>query len=211
MLVYSWSTPSISASEIAAPGTPLESVFRDFQRLCLDEGADSVPYLAGAAGPMGYADVISPATFKPLEAGDILMLDTGLQRQGYFSDFDRNISLGPPNAITEQAHDRLIRATHAAFAQATPGTPLSHLFQTMHAIAGGPTTGRMGHGLGQQLTEWPSITATATETLEPGMVLTLEPVTETTKGNILVHEENIVITETSADWLSTPYTALREI
>ena len=197
--------------EIAAPGTPLDKVFRDFQRLCLDEGADCVPYLAGAAGPQGYSDVISPATSLPLAKGDILMLDTGLQRHGYFCDFDRNISLGLPANVTARAHDRLLRATDAAFNAATPGTPLSHLFDTMHSICGGPTTGRMGHGLGQQLTEWPSITADAQTTLKPGMVLTLEPVTETAAGQILVHEENIVITEVGADWLSTPCTSLPQI
>ena len=35
--------------------------------------------------------------------------------------------------------------------------------------------GRMGHGLGMQLTEWPSITAQDTTVTAPGMVLTLEP------------------------------------
>lgn len=52
--------------EIARPGVPLAQVFRDFQRLCLEEGADWVPYLAGAAAKQGYADVISPATDAPL-------------------------------------------------------------------------------------------------------------------------------------------------
>ena len=60
-------------------GTPLSEVFRRFQILCLECGADAVPYLAGGAGPDGYLDVISPATDKPLSSsGDVLMLDTGL-------------------------------------------------------------------------------------------------------------------------------------
>lgn len=35
------------------------------------------------------------------------------------------------------------------------------------------------------------------------MVLTLEPVVETQTG-IMVHEENIVVTEDGADWLTMP-------
>jgi Xaa-Pro aminopeptidase len=69
-------------------------VFRRFQMLCLEEGADWVPYLAGAAGQGGYFDVISPATDAPLAPGDVLMLDTGAIRDGYFCDFDRNYSVG---------------------------------------------------------------------------------------------------------------------
>ena len=37
--------------EIAGAGVPLDRVFRRFQMLGLEEGADWVPYLAGGAGP----------------------------------------------------------------------------------------------------------------------------------------------------------------
>jgi Xaa-Pro aminopeptidase len=107
--------------EIASMGQPLAQVFRDFQRLCLDEGADWVPYLAGAAAPGGYGDVISPADDRPLAAGDILMLDTGLVHDGYFCDFDRNFSVGRPSADVAEGHSRLIEATYAAFEAARPG------------------------------------------------------------------------------------------
>ena len=36
------------------------------------------------------------------------------------------------------------------------------------------------------------------------MVLTLEPGIEIVSGRIMVHEENIVIRETGAEWLSDP-------
>ncbi|MDX2483247.1 MAG: aminopeptidase P family N-terminal domain-containing protein, partial [Pseudodonghicola sp.] len=40
--------------EIARAGGALDDLFRRFQCLCLEEGADWVPYLAGAASPGGY-------------------------------------------------------------------------------------------------------------------------------------------------------------
>ncbi|MEC9102193.1 MAG: aminopeptidase P family N-terminal domain-containing protein, partial [Pseudomonadota bacterium] len=63
--------------EFAREGAPLDQVFRDFQIALLQEGADWVSYVAGGAGQGGYTDVISPAAAQPLQAGDILMLDTG--------------------------------------------------------------------------------------------------------------------------------------
>ena len=39
--------------------------------------------------------MISPADARPLEPGDVLMLDTGAVRDGYFCDFDRNYAIGP--------------------------------------------------------------------------------------------------------------------
>ena len=197
--------------EIASMGQPLAQVFRDFQRLCLDEGADWVPYLAGAAAPGGYGDVISPADDRPLAAGDILMLDTGLVHDGYFCDFDRNFSVGRPSADVAEGHSRLIEATYAAFEVARPGSTAAELFHVMDKIvtggAGGSEAGRYGHGLGMNLTEWPSLIPTDHTPLVSGMVLTLEPGIELAPGRALVHEENIVIRENGAEWLSQPYSA----
>ncbi len=203
-------------TEFANPGVPLSSVFRRFQMLCLEEGADWVPYLAGGAGLGGYKDVISPATERPLAKGDVMMLDTGAVKQGYFCDFDRNYSVGAPDSVTSSAHARLVEATQAAFEVARPGQTASGLFAVMDHIVtgglGGSDAGRLGHGLGMQLTEPPSLMADDHTELSPGMVLTLEPGIDLGHGRIMVHEENIVIRETGAEWLSKPSSPeIREI
>lgn len=190
-------------AEIAAPGIPLERVFRDFQRLLLEEGADWVPYLAGGAGPYGYADVISPATEAPLQAGDMLMLDTGAVWDGYFCDYDRNFAIGAPDPACITAHDRLREATQAGFEAAQPGALACDVFTAMAGlVGGGETAGRLGHGLGMQLTEGLSLTAKDRTVLRAGMVITLEPGIEVKPGQWLVHEENIVIREGGAEILS---------
>ena len=66
----------------------------------------------------------------------------------------------------------------------------------------GNSVGRLGHGLGLQLTEWPSNTAKDNTILEPGVILTLEPGMEYLPGKEMVHEENIVITENGPEWLT---------
>lgn len=189
-------------------GMPLSEVFRKFQSQCLEEGADWVPYLAGAADVGGYADVISPATDTPLARGDVLMLDTGLVWDGYFCDFNRNYSVGVPDQDVAAAHARLIDATHVAAEIAKPGATIADLFHAMNRVVnpGGDEmeAGRLGHGLGMQLTEWPSIIPQDHTVLVPGMVLTLEPSVTVRDGKILVHEENIVIRDTGAVFLSEP-------
>lgn len=194
--------------ERMSKGLPLSDVFRRFQMLCLDEGADWVPYLAGAAGASGYADVISPATDTALAEGDVLMLDTGLVWDGYFCDFDRNYSVGPPAPEVRSAHACLIDATQAGADMARPGHTIADLFRAMNRVVN-PSgdvmeAGRLGHGLGMQLTEWPSIIPQDHTPLVPGMVLTLEPSVTVRPGTILVHEENIVIRETGVEFLSQP-------
>lgn len=190
--------------EIARAGVPLEEVYRRFQMLCLEEGADWVSYLAGGAEQGGYGDVISPATDAPLQAGDVLMLDTGVVWDGYFSDFDRNWAIGPAPPAVKDAHARLIEASDAAFAVAKPGVTAAELFRAMNDVVaadGGTDAGRLGHGLGMSLTEWPSLIPSDHTVLEAGMVLTLEPGIAV-GDKILVHEEDIVITTTGARFLS---------
>ena len=192
--------------EIAFENVNLDDVFRKFQVLCLEAGADWVPYLAGGADTDGYDDVISPAKVAPLKKRDILMLDTGLVWDGYFCDYDRNWSVGAPSKIVSNAYSQLLEASDAAFELAKPGATASDLFHAMNSIltqnSSGTDAGRLGHGVGMSLTEWPSLIPDDHTILEKGMVLSLEPGIAI-KDKIIVHEENIEITESGARYLST--------
>lgn len=185
--------------DLVAEGMPLEEVFRAFRREALAQGADDAPYLVGGADRGGYRDVISPPTRKPLQRGDILMLDTGLTWDGYFCDFDRNWAVGHADDTARRAYDVLWRATEAGIAAARPGATCRDLFHAMSAViaemdASGGDIGRLGHGLGMQLTEQPSHAAFDTTELRENMVLTLEPSLSYGDGLMMVHEEDIVVT-----------------
>ncbi|MCL7407712.1 M24 family metallopeptidase [Marivivens donghaensis] len=193
--------------EFAGVGRPLDQVFRDFQKVLLDEGADWVSYTAGGAGQGGYGDVISPAGPEPLRTGDILMLDTGAVKDGYFCDFDRNYAVGAPSDDVKRAQAALTHSIDVALDILRPGMLardvhriLTDAITNKGAVAGG---GRLGHGLGITLTEWPSFTPLDTTELQVGMVLTLEPGVEIAPNRILVHEENIVLREEGPELLST--------
>ena len=65
------------------------------------------------------------------------------------------------------------------------------------------SVGRMGHGLGLQMTEPPSIMKNDKTVLEKNMIITLEPSMEYNTGKMIVHEENILITENGCELLTT--------
>ncbi|QBK30187.1 M24 family metallopeptidase [Roseitalea porphyridii] len=192
--------------EFAQAGRALESVFRDFQIALLEEGADWVGYLAGGAGRQGYADVISPASPEPLTTDDVLMLDTGAVRDGYFCDFDRNFAIGPVTDAIRKTQDALWLTTEAALETLRPGMRASdvHAFMTADLLRRGvqPARGRLGHGLGISLTEWPSFSPLDDTVLRQNMVLTLEPSAEVVPGRFLVHEEDIVLRANGPELLS---------
>jgi Xaa-Pro dipeptidase len=169
----------------------------------LRRGADTSPYLISGSGPGGYDSIIMGPTERVLGDGDVMIIDTGTTYDGYFCDFDRNFAFGDASDPAKQAYAVTFAATDAGFA----GASTSDVWRAMATIleAGGSlgnNVGRMGHGLGMELTEWPSNTATDGAPLQPGVVLTLEPGMEFAPGRQMVHEENIVITEDGARWLS---------
>jgi Xaa-Pro aminopeptidase len=190
----------------AQHGGSLVEVFRDFQIALLTEGADWVSYVAGGAGPDGYGDVISPAGAQPLRRGDVLMLDTGAVKDGYFCDFDRNFAIGPASDTARRAHAALWQATEDTLAALRPGLRACDmhrlLSEGLRERGMTPSGGRLGHGLGVTLTEWPSFTPLDETPLREDMVLTLEPGCVIGDGRMMVHEENIVLRADGAELLS---------
>ncbi len=194
--------------ETIAEGMTIEDAFRAFKREALALGADDVPYLVGGADQGGYVDVISPPSRRSLQAGDILMLDTGATWDGYFCDFDRNWAIGRADDLSRRAYDVLWRATEAGLAAARPGNTCRDVFNAMSAVIteldeSGGDIGRLGHGLGMQLTEQPSLAAFDTTVLQENMVLTLEPSLSYGEGLMMVHEENIIVRETGGALITT--------
>jgi Xaa-Pro aminopeptidase len=191
----------------ATPGEIEREIFSKFKIALLRRGADDVPYLVGGAGPGGYGDIISPPSDRGIQVGDVLMLDTGSVFDGYYCDFDRNYAFGTPSERVCRAHDLLYQATETGFKASRPGVTAADVFHAMRREldqwdSSSNRTGRLGHGLGMQLTEWPSVMPTDETILRPGMVLTLEPGLEIGAGKMMVHEEDIVIRESGAELLT---------
>ena len=109
--------------------------------------------------------------------------------------------------MQKKPYEVVWNATEAGFAMAKPGHRCKDLFHAMDAVlqkggAIGESVGRFGHGLGMQLTEHPSHTSWDDTILQEGMVITLEPGMIFDKNRMIVHEENIVITNTGARYLT---------
>lgn len=197
-----------SLPEYAASGMREVDIVNDFKLDVLQRGADSVPYVVAGSGPGGYDSIIMGPTERVIEDGDLLIIDTGSTYDGYFCDFDRNWAFGHADDETRRAHEVVWDATEAGFAAARPGATTSDLWRVMNDVmmaAGslGNEVGRLGHGLGTELTERPSNTADDNTVLKSGMIMTLEPGMTFAPGRQMVHEENIVITEEGAQWLTT--------
>ena len=191
----------------ARTGQTEQDICKQMRIDMLEAGADIIKYLISGSGQNGYNSIIMGPTDRQLNHGDILIIDVGAVYDGYFSDFDRNFAFGSPDDATLKAYKAVYEATDAGFKTARPGATTTDIYTAMWSVmeaagALGNDVGRLGHGLGMQLTEWPSITPFDNTKLVPGMVITLEPGMMYVPGKFMVHEENLVITEEGAEYPS---------
>jgi Xaa-Pro dipeptidase len=195
-------------ADIVETGMTEREIFRVFKIACLQLGADDPVYLVGGSGQGGYGDIISPPSGRKVGDGDILILDIGLTWDGYYCDFDRNFAFGQIHHSVSEAHRIAWDATEAGLEAVRPGITCADLFAVMqsvmapHQIDSVGDVGRLGHGLGMQLTEFPSLTSWDQTVLEPGMLLTLEPGYTFADSRVMVHEENCVVRENGVELLS---------
>lgn len=162
-------------------------------------GADATPFMPAISGPGGVPQIVCGPHDRTLEMGDVLFIDTGSTFDGYFCDFDRNYAVGAISADAARVHEVLWLATEAGIAAAVPGVTTDEVWRAMNRIieeagAIGNNVGRLGHGLGLQLTEPPSHRPGDGTVIVENMVLTIEPGMEYAPGKMIVHEENIAIT-----------------
>ena len=179
-----------------------------FKKELINNGADYIIYMACASGQGGYDQIITNPTEKILDNGDILIIDTGSTINGYFCDFDRNFGFGRISQVSLDAYSKLWEAIESTLEIIKPGISCSEIYSSLSKYLEPKknnvgSVGRIGHGLGLQLTEPPSIMKSDRSLIEKNMIITLEPSIELSKNIMLVQEENILITEDGYKLLST--------
>ena len=173
----------------------------------INRGADNVPFMPGISGKGGVSQIVCGPSDRIIENGDILFIDTGSTFDGYFCDFDRNFAFGSTTSEVEKVYEILWHATDAGINAAKPGASTFDIFNAMNKIISdgntvGNNVGRLGHGLGLQLTEPPSHRTGDNTIIKENMVLTIEPGMEYQEGKMIVHEENIVIHKDGAELIT---------
>jgi len=137
---------------------------------------------------------------QPLRAGDLLLFDFGASVDGYRSDITRTFSVGPATEEATGIYDLVLKANCAAIDAAKAGmTGIELDAVARDTIADGGHAEHFGHGLGHgiglEVHEGPSLSPRSESTLGAGMVTTIEPgVYIAGFGGVRI-EDDVVITE----------------
>jgi Xaa-Pro dipeptidase len=153
---------------------------------------------------------------RPVNKGEALMIDTGARYQGYCSDITRTFFVGlPPDKFVE-IYRLELEVSRRVLAEIRAGVTLSHLDETAHRAVDEAGHGqyfphRVGHGLGIEGHEAPSVVTGNATVARSGLTFTVEP------GIYLPNlwgvrvEENVAVTPHGVDVLTTYPRELRSL
>jgi Xaa-Pro aminopeptidase len=167
-------------------------------------GADDVSFpTIVATGPNGARPHHEP-TDRPIESGDLLVVDFGALVEGYHSDMTRTIAVGGPERLDDVRRRMLevvLSAQSAGVAAARAGIAASDVDAACRdLISEAGWADRFvhgtGHGVGLDIHEEPRVSSTSAATLEAGHVVTVEPgVYLPGVGGVRI-EDTVVVTDT---------------
>lgn len=131
------------------------------------------------SGPNSALPHVRPTSRKLAEA-DFVLLDFGAAFDGYRADTTRMAVVGEPSKRQLEIHDLVLSAHDAAIAAVRAGTTTGAVDAAARQVIEAADMGelffhRVGHGLGLEAHEDPSLDPGSATVLETGMVFTVEP------------------------------------
>jgi Xaa-Pro aminopeptidase len=165
------------------------------------------------SGKMKYGMVNVAPFEKPLEKGDLVVVDVGANYNYYWSDFMRMASIGEPSAEQKRFFDAEIASQKAGVAVIKPGIKLHEIFDACYEVLMEhdmkehvPGLERVGHGLGLDVHEPPSIARGSEVIVQENMVLTVEPIFWDRPDHVIGNfatEDVVLVTKDGHERLST--------
>jgi Xaa-Pro aminopeptidase len=159
------------------PGVTEREAARVYETEVVRQGAEPFFTVVTIGERAALADVYP--TDRALRPGDLVRFDLGCLVGPYRSDISRTAVLGTPTDKQARYYAAILAGERAAIAAMKPGVPVSQLFDIAVRVtreSGLPHYQRhhVGHGIGLEPYDPPTINAATSIALEPGMVFCVE-------------------------------------
>lgn len=170
----------------------------------------------GAEGPSFDTMVLTgPKTGLPhgkpgnrkLTRGDLVMFDMGVYADGYASDITRTFAFGEISPELRTIYQTVLAANEAAISAVKPGIACADVDRAAREVIEKAGYGerfmhRVGHGLGIDVHEYPSLHGQNGDILQEGTVFTIEPGIYTAAGGVRI-EDDVLVTTTGIEVLTS--------
>jgi Xaa-Pro aminopeptidase len=150
------------------------------ERAMVDLGAEAPAFdTIVASGPNGAIPHHVPGD-RPFAVGDLITIDCGARYGGYHADMTRTVALGEPAAWQRELYDLVATAQRAGVAAATVGADVAEVDAAARDLIGDAGYDEcfrhgLGHGVGLEVHEAPTIGYGRTGTLVDRVPVTVEP------------------------------------
>jgi len=171
-------------------------------------GADGMSFptivAVGANASLPHA-VPGRTRIKP---GKPILIDCGVKAKGYCSDLTRVVCLGPMPRKMENIYRIVLEAQQAAIDAVAPGKTMKEIDRVARDIITAAGYGEqfghsLGHGIGLEIHEQPTLSQRAEGELQPQQVVTVEPgIYLPGVGGVRI-EDDVLVTDKGHRTLST--------
>jgi len=189
------------------PGTPEQAIAGDIERFVRLHGAESTAFETIVASGPNSSYPHARVSRRRLQEGDPVIIDMGVEYEGYKCDLTRTFFLGKINPIVQKAAEIVRQAQLLAIQTIKPGIAAKAVDAAARNYIAKQGFGKnfghsLGHGVGLEVHEGPSLNKKNPALLKPGMVFTVEPGIYLAGRFGIRMEETVLVTATGVEVIS---------
>ncbi len=144
------------------------------------QGAEAVSFPAIVAAAERSALPHAHPSDRVVEAGRFLLFDLGCIVDGYCSDLTRTVVVGHADDRHREIYDLVAQAQQAGLDALAPGRTGAEVDKAARDVIDGAGHGEafghsLGHGVGIEIHEAPTLRSTSADVMAAGQVVTVEP------------------------------------
>lgn len=189
------------------PGVAESVVAAELEYAARTRGAEAMSFETIVASGERSALPHGKASSAPIARKGFVVLDFGVILAGYCSDMTRTVHVGRATREARRMYDAVLEAQLAAIAAVRAGVSVGDVDRAARSVLENSGLGKFfthstGHGVGLEIHEPPRIAKGATDILQPGMVITIEPGAYIAGNGGVRIEDMVVVTESGCNVLT---------
>ena len=168
------------ASENIKPGTKEKQLAAEIEYAMRKKGSDGTSFDTIVASGASSAFPHGSCSDRVIREGDLVVVDLGATYNFYRSDMTRTFTAGKPTEKQKKICETVKLANQKAFEALKPNIPTRDVDAAARTIIGAAGYGEffvhnLGHGVGLEIHEAPTLSPDSKDTLAVGNVVTDEP------------------------------------
>jgi len=166
--------------QFLVPGIKEVEIVAELERFIRYQGARAPAFdIIVASGP-NSSQPHHLSGERKLKSNELVLIDLGVDFQGYKSDLTRVLFLGKINIRARKVYEIVLKAQELAIKRIRPGAEMAEIDRVAREYIaaqgyGGCFTHNLGHGFGLEVHEAPHLSGREASALKPGMTFTVEP------------------------------------